>query len=196
MKKLITFSIFVCCLYVHARADHITGGEMFYTYVGLVNGNHQYNFTLKLYMRCNSGRVFNNPTIISIFNRANGDRIKDLDVPLNRQETIQLNDPDPCISNPPIVCYQIGYYDFVLALPASVDGYLVAGQVNFRVAGIANLYPGYSQIGATYTAEIPGLSGSAKNTSARFTGSDLVIVCANNPFSYSFAASDIDKDEL
>ncbi|MBL0154930.1 MAG: hypothetical protein IPP93_16200 [Chitinophagaceae bacterium] len=34
------------------------------------------------------------------------------------------------------------------------------------------------------------------NTSAKFTGSDLVTVCANNEFSYSFAAQDDDADEL
>ena len=62
-----------------------------------------------------------------------------------------------------------------------------------------SLENGYSQIGATYTCEIPGTSsgaGATVNNSARFTGSDLVIVCANNSFSYSFAASDPDGDQL
>lgn len=149
-------------------------------------------------MRCNSGRVFNNPTIISIFNRSTGVRVRDMEVPLGQSEIIQLTDPDPCISNPPLVCYVVGNYNFVVDLPASPDGYIVAGQVNFRVAGIANLVDGYSQVGATYTAEIPGTGDvpDMKNNSAKFVGSDLVIVCANNSFSYSFAASDPDKDEL
>ena len=78
-------------------------------------------------------------------------------------------------------------------------GYLIVGQVNFRIAGINNLILGYSQIGATYTSEIPGtepIANAVENNSAHFTGNDLVVVCANNSFSYSFAASDADGDEL
>ena len=34
-------------------AEHITGGEMFYTYTGqAANGDHQYHVTLKLYRDC------------------------------------------------------------------------------------------------------------------------------------------------
>src|SRR5262249_41521532 len=50
-----------------------------------------------------------------------------------------------------------------------------------------------------YTTEIPGtteIASAPQNNSARFTGSDLVVICANGPFNYSFAASDDDGDEL
>ncbi len=199
MKKLVTFFIVLLFSHFAARADHITGGEMSYTFINSANGTNQYRGTLKLYMRCNSGRIFNNPTIISIFHKSDNSRVMDLDVALARKEIISLNDPDPCISNPPTVCYEVGYYDFTLSLPPSSDGYIIAGQVNFRISGIANLSNGYSQIGASYTMEIPGTyynQTNVINSSAHFTGSDLVIVCANNPFSYSFAASDADSDDL
>jgi hypothetical protein len=199
MRKFAAFWVCFCCITGNVWADHITGGEMYYTYAGVFNGLHQYRFTMKLYMRCNSGRSFNNPTIISVFNRGTGERQFDMNVPLSSQETIQITNPDPCISNPPEVCYDIGYYNFTVALAGNLQGYIVAGQVNFRISGIANLSPGYSQIGATYSAEIPGTAGSPthlENNSARFVGSDLVIVCANNPFSYSFAAQDADNDGL
>jgi gliding motility-associated-like protein len=198
MKKQVPFFILLCLICFVGKADHITGGEMYYTYSpSSFQGSYIYNFTLKLYMRCNSGRSFNNPTIISIFDKVSGSRVMDLDVPLNKMETISLTTPDPCISNPPTVCYEIGYYYFTVTLPGLPDGYIVAGQVNYRVGGIANLSPGYSQVGATYTAIIPGTTQNlAANNSARFIGSDLVIVCANNRFSYSFAAEDADNDEL
>lgn len=188
----------LCLFFLVGKADHITGGEMYYTYSpASTAGNYIYSFTLKLYMRCNSGRSFNDPTIVSVFNKATGARVLDIDVPLSNQETISLTSPDPCISNPPVVCYEIGYYYFTVTLPGLPDGYTVAGQVNFRVGGIANLTPGYSQIGATYTAIIPGITDNAAvNNSAKFIGSDLVIVCANNRFSYSFAAEDKDNDQL
>lgn len=181
------------------KADHITGGEMYYTYVGFSNGMHNYNVTLKFYMRCNSGRSFNNPTVVSIFDKSNNSRVTDLSVSLSNQETIQISNPDPCITNPPVVCYEVGYYHFTVSLPPSAAGYILASQVNFRISGINNLQPGYSQIGATYTAQIPGTELSAEgstNNSARFVGSDLVVVCANNSFTYSFAAEDKDGDQL
>jgi hypothetical protein len=120
-------------------------------------------------------------------------------VPLSGSETIEIKDTDPCITNPPRVCYVVGRYDFTVSLPASVGGYLLASQVNYRIANINNLTSGYSNIGATYTAEIPG-TGSVvsgpENNSAQFVGNDLVVVCANNRFEYSFGASDPDGDVL
>jgi gliding motility-associated-like protein len=199
MKRFIAFSIFFIGFHLIARADHITGGEMFYTYLGKSGAENQYRVTLKLFMRCNSGRRFNDPTTVSVFDRLTNVRIKDVLVPLLRQENISLNNSNPCITNPPSVCYDVGYYEFLIALPPNENGYLLASQVNYRIAGINNLVTGYSQIGATYTAEIPGTPHGGTldaNNSAHFTGTDLVIVCATNSFSYSFAAEDTDGDEL
>jgi gliding motility-associated-like protein len=182
-----------------ARADHITGGEMFYTFIGKSGNNYQYAVTLKLFMRCNSGRRFNNPTIVSVFDRITNARIRDLSVPLTKQENIRLSNSNPCITNPPTVCYDVGYYQFTVALPASANGYLLSSQVNYRIAGINNLSQAYGLVGATYTAEIPGSSNIAtapENNSAHFTGTDLVVVCASNSFTYSFAAEDPDGDQL
>jgi gliding motility-associated-like protein len=182
-----------------AKADHITGGEMFYTFSDLGNSNYRYSFTLKLFMRCNSGRQFSNPTTVSIFDRSTNSRIKDINVGLASQETLQLSSFSPCITNPPNVCYVVGYYYFSIDLPASENGYLVASQVNYRIAGIDNFNSGYSLVGATYTSEIPGTkngSTSPANNSAQFTANDLVVVCAHNSFTYSFAAQDLDGDKL
>src|SRR5205085_6366096 len=114
---------------------------------------------------------------------------------LSSSEVIQISNTDPCITDPPRVCYVVGYYNFNVNLPASTNGYILSSQVNYRIQGISNLQSFYSNIGATYTAEIPG-SPAAKNNSAQFTGSDLVVVCSNNRFSYSFAATDPDGDQL
>jgi len=196
MKKCFAFLLFMGLACV-TMATHITGGEMFYTYNGLVNGQHQYTVTLKLYQRCNSGRQFPNPTIISVFDKTNGSRFADVNVPLNDINTISITDPDPCITNPPDVCYEVAYYTFSISLPGSPGGYVMSSQVNYRINGISNLSGG--QIGAMYTADIPGngsIGDGPVNNSALFVGSDLVIVCANNDFSYSFAAQDPDGDQL
>lgn len=201
MKKvtLLFFLASICSWHI-ARADHITGGEMYYTLVSVSANNYTYAVTLKLYMRCNSGRQFNNPTIVSVFDKITGARVMDMSVGLTAQENISLPlYSNPCIADPPQVCYDVGYYQFSVTLPGSAHGYLLASQVNYRIAGINNLAVGYGLIGATYTAEIPGAtptSSGPANNGAHFVGSDLVVVCANNPFTYSFAAQDADVDQL
>lgn len=171
---------------------------MYYTWDGMSGFLHQYTITLKLFQRCGSGRQFPNPTIISIFDKTNGVRVNDFNVNITNTENIFITNPDPCISNPPEVCYDIAYYTFSVSLPGTAQGYTIASQVNYRINGITNL-TGSGNVGATYTAEIPGYDSyftAPQNNSASFNGSDLVIVCANNSFSYSFGAQDTDGDEL
>ena len=180
-----------------AKADHITGGEMYYTYNGISNGENNYTVTLKLFMRCNSGRQFPDPAIISVFDKLSFERIRDVSVTLSSRKTISITDSDPCISDPPTVCYEVANYTFSISLPLSQNGFILASEVNYRIRGINNLNS--SLVGATYTCEIPGtvpISNGYANVSATFTGSDLVVVCANNYFSYSFAATDDDGDQL
>jgi len=119
-------------------------------------------------------------------------------VVLAQTVTLSLTSPNPCINNPPAVCYQVGYYEVDISLPASPNGYIISFQRCCRINGISNL-TGSSGVGATYTAEIPGtllLATAPQNNSARFVGADTVIVCADNPFTYSFAAVDLDGDLL
>lgn len=199
LRKWLYITLLIFAMPFVATASHITGGEMFYRYIGLNNGQYQYAVTLKLLQRCGSNRQFPNPAWISIFDKTNAARINDFTVTISSLNNISITDPDPCITNPPQVCYDVAYYHFTVSLPASSTGYIIASQVNYRIDGIDNLSPGASQIGATYTAEIPGVAtgaNSPENNSAVFTGSDLVVICADNDFTYSFAAVDEDGDEL
>jgi gliding motility-associated-like protein len=199
MKRLVLIIALLTALCSTADASHITGGEMSYHFVGMNNGLYKYEVTLKLYQRCNSGRQFPNPAIISIFNKTNGSRFADINVNISATENIRIINPDPCISNPPEVCYDVAYYYFTVSLPSSAAGWVLASQVNYRIAGITNLAPGYNNVGATYTADVPGTAAIAngpENNSAKFIGNDLVIVCADNNFTYSFAAQDDDGDQL
>src|SRR5215213_8929138 len=178
MRKVFLILLF-SVVALTAKADHITGGEMFYTYSGFSGSNHIYNVTLKLFMRCNSGRMFPDPAIMSVFDKSTFTRLQDINVAISNRETIQLTSHDPCISNPPEVCYEVAYYHFTVSVPPSAGGYVIASQVNYRIRGISNLDG--SQVGATYTCDIPGNASVANafvNQSAVFTGSDLVEVCA------------------
>lgn len=197
MKRRSFFPLLLILLTFSVKASHITGGEMYYVFNGINNGLYQYTVTLKLFQRCGSGRQFPNPTIISVFDKTTNGRVNDFPVQISSTTNITITNPDPCISNPPAVCYDVAFYTFSIALPASSLGYILASQVNFRINGITNLSSG-GNLGATYSAEIPGttVANGPQNTSANFIGSDLVVVCANNNFSYSFAAQDADGDAL
>ena len=170
---------------------------MSYAYLGVSGTTHSYAVTLKLFMRCNSGRQFPDPTIVSVFDKQTGSRLWDISVPVSQRETLQFTPNDPCIDNPPSVCYELAYYIFTVNLPASTSGFVLASEVNYRIRGISNTST--EQVGATYTAEIPGtipVASGPANSSALFTGTDLVVVCANNPFSYSFGATDVNGDRI
>jgi gliding motility-associated-like protein len=195
MKRLQLFLLLTFGCVLTASADHITGGEIYYTYAGTSAGYYQYDVTVKFYMRCNSGREFNNPTIITVFDRSNGTRINDYIVNLDHVEKLSMVHNDPCISNPPVVCYDVGFYRLRVSVPPGT-GFTITAHVNFRIDGINNLMSNYERVGATYTGDIPASDVGSQNNSARFTGEDLVVVCADNTFSYSFAASDPDGDEL
>ena len=119
MRKLFALLILLLVINPVAKASHITGGEMYYTYVGFSNGAYTYDVVLKLYQRCNSGRQFPNPTYVSVFDKTNNSRITDLSVTLSSTENIQITDPDPCITNPPTVCFDVAYYRFTVSLPGT-----------------------------------------------------------------------------
>src|SRR6478672_3521383 len=101
MKKVLFLFILLLGIFSKVKADHITGGEIFYTSSAGTNGTNTYNVTFKLFMRCNSGRQFNNPTVVSVFDKGTNQRVTDINVNLTSSETIQITSPDPCITDPP-----------------------------------------------------------------------------------------------
>jgi gliding motility-associated-like protein len=182
-------------------AEHITGGEMYYTLDSVSSDGtiFYYHFTLKLYRDCNSsGADLDAAAAVAIFEKGGGmvwNGMVDMNGPKRR---LQLSTPGPCITNAPVVCYEVGYYDFYRALPRSVTGYTVAYQRCCRINGINNLI-GSGNTGATYVADIPGtsrLSSGPNNNSARFIGLDTVIVCGGYPFTYNFGAVDRDRGDV
>lgn len=201
MKKLLFF-LTLLLLCVASFANHITGGEMYYIYKGQSGSNYVYQITLKLYRDCNAppGSAQLDPSVlIGIYDNKTGSFIDRYNVQQTAFERQNLGDPSACISNPPLVCYEVGYYTFTATLPASQNGYTVAYQRCCRITGINNIMGNSNQYGATYTAEIPGngpVATGPVNNSAKFLGVDTVIVCANNYFCYNFGAADQDGDEL
>lgn len=200
MKKLF-FSFLVLLISISSFANHITGGEMYYTLTSQSGNSYTYHVVLKLYRDCFAppgAAPLDDDAAISIFNNATSVSVWANTVKRNRIEHRNLDSPNPCINNPPPVCYDVGYYEFDVTLPGTAQGYTIAYQRCCRIVGINNLI-GSNNVGATYTAEIPGtslVSNGPANNSAQFVGEDRVIVCAHNSFTYDFGAKDADNDSL
>ena len=192
------FLLFLFILPFIAHADHITGGNIYYTYEGIQNGQYVYKIYVEIYKRCASTSTFPDTAYISVFDKATNARLFDAKAGLLAQQPIMITQHSPCIVNPPDVCYVVASYNFTITVAPSAQGYSVVSQFNFRVAGISNLNPNPG-LGATYIADIPGMAtgpGAADNSSAKFINDNLVEVCSNSHFSYSFAATDPDGDQL
>jgi gliding motility-associated-like protein len=200
MKKLF-LSLIIFLLTITAFANHITGGEMYYTLTGQSGNSYTYHVVLKLYRDCNAppgSAALDDAAPISIFNNSTFASVWASTITRNRIEHRSLDSPNPCINNPPPVCYDVGYYEFDVTLPGVAQGYTIAYQRCCRIVGINNLI-GSNNVGATYTAQIPGngvRSDGPANNSAHFSGEDRVIVCANNAFTYDFGASDPDTRDI
>ncbi len=201
MKRILLIILTPLLLATAARAEHITGGEMYYTLIDtLDNGNLQYRVTLKLYRDCfSAGAQLDPSAAIAVFAKGGGGMVWNSSIPMRQpKETLLLSTPGPCITNAPTVCYEVGYYEFLVDLPPTALGYTIAYQRCCRINGINNLL-GSGNTGATYTADIPGfniLPSAPSNNSAKFVGVDTVIVCGGYPFTYSFAAVDPDQGDI
>jgi len=205
MKKtvfIILLVIFNCC---YSIAGHISGGEMFYRYIGPGTGtNRIYEVTLRLFRDCNpqsntgGAQLAELPDIVSIgvfVNGTNTTVIAGRNVVRNSRQDIQLQNPFSCIINPPVICYQVGLYRTQIELPLNATGYTVSFQSCCRLNGLSNVGTGQ---GATYSANIPGTSvlGIETNSSPVFDVKDTVLVCRNKKFELPFSASDADNDSL
>ncbi|RYY55425.1 MAG: T9SS type B sorting domain-containing protein [Chitinophagaceae bacterium] len=199
MRRILLLAILLItskCMF----AEHITGGEMYYTYIGMSGGKHVYEVTLKLFRNCGSvGAQLDESAAIGIFDRGSNRLLRPTkSFRLSNPTELNLTDPGKCITNAPSVCYQVGFYTDTLHLDPSTSGYTLAYQRCCRINGIQNLINS-GNIGATYTAEIPGIAVNpafAVNNSAIFNGRDTIVVCGGYPFTYSFGALDADGDEL
>ena len=199
MKKILSF-LLVFFLAKTLYADHITGGTIFYTLTGVSGNNYTYDVTLLLYKNQGSGAELDDFAAISVFRNDNGQSVVNRTVPRLDTTHLRLKSPDPCITNPPAIYYIVGRYQFTVTLQGIPAGYTIAYQRCCRIIGINNLQAPSSDIGATYTAQIPGTNlptapAAPQNNSARFTGADTIVVCANNQFCYDFGAVDPDPTD-
>ena len=174
MKKFLAILIGVIGMILPVMAEHIKGGELFYTYVGpgSAPGTSNYLVSLKLYIDCSassSGQL--DPSIsLTVFNKSNNTQYGSVISAPFTGESFSKFDPasNPCIGNPPTdVCYRVRVYSANVTLPDSQAGYIISFQRCCRIGGIVNLSQPSNSAGATYFCEIPG-TGVAPDAYKKF----------------------------
>jgi gliding motility-associated-like protein len=203
LKKTLLILLCSFMLLQTVSAKHIAGGEMRYTYLGPGTdpNSGSYRISLRLYRDCNApagSAELEKVANFTIYQNGVSTVYKQLQVNMSQYDINSLGDPGPCINNPPIVCYQVGTYTVELDLPFTANGYTIAHQGCCRIGSISNVI-GSSVAGYTYVATIPGtaiLPLASRNSSPVFRGSDTVLICENNAFTYDFSAIDKESDSL
>jgi gliding motility-associated-like protein len=213
MKRLLLFFIQVL-LAANCFAGHIAGGEVYYKYLGpgSTANTSSYEISLRLFRECSAGGANTAPmpvsVVMAIYNNSSpytqvGSQIT---VARTSFQQLQLTTPNPCINNPPSICYQVGVFTFTKELPNSAGGYIAMFQTCCRTANIDNIQEqtftnaaGQSTTGegATYTGQIPGTNSlpSGTNSSPIFSLKDTTLVCQFSPFKLDFSATDPDAGD-
>lgn len=193
-----------------AFAAHISGGEMYYKYIGpgTAPNTSKYEITLRLFRDCSASGTFVSPmpldAFISVFDNTDDSRVSDNLINRDASLDKRLSKIDfSCIQSAPEVCYDVGYYHFETDLPKNQQGYTCAFQTCCRVGGINNIFYNFGSMngapGVTVSCKISGvnqLGTIGVNSSPIFKLKDTALVCANNFFNLDFSANDDDLDSL
>ncbi len=186
-----------------SHASHIVGGELYYDYLGASGSNNQYKLYLKIYRDCNSvnqtGTLtpFDQVSYITVFDDQNS-IFTTFTMSLTNQTDVELTTNNPCLSIPPNVCIDEGYYERTIFLPPSANGYKLVYQRCCRNNAIGNIYsPG--QTGATYVVHIPGTNSAgtgAINSSPRLVNVPPLVLCLGDSINFNMSMTDNDGDSL
>lgn len=180
-----------------AYASHLVGGDLSYRCLG----NNRFELTFKLYQDCLTGQQVaisaDNPLKFGIYTGLNKDILVMHDSIYYSSTTFVPSEfSNECVSNPPRTCLQYQTFTTIVTLPPSSTGYRMIYQRCCRNNYLLNV-SNSGQVGVTYFLDIPPFENNVcPNNSATFNTLPPQIICANNLFRYSFAASDIDGDSL
>ena len=112
---------------------------------------------------------------------------------------VPIDPPPACMTNPPALSYNVGYYELIVDLPDNMNGYTACYQTCCRTTPLFNvLNPLVGQgEGSSYTCNIPGTNQLpiGHNNSPQFA-TQLNRVCHGNYFTLNFSAFDPDGDSL
>jgi gliding motility-associated-like protein len=171
---------------------------MYYNWLSATGSGNTYRITLKLFVRCDATTAQIDPDVNIAVYDGNGNYFDVLErIPRDDLEKYTATDVDPCIVNPPYVCYQIAYYTTQVTLPFNTTGYYATFQRCCRRTQLTNIFSDDNNVGGSYFTKIPGAQNNfASNSGPRFSSEKGTIVCANSKFRYDYAATDPNGDSL
>lgn len=161
-------------LFSQLDAAHLKGGWIQYEYLGDGTGANtsRYRITVRQYLDCSStGAQIDAQVYLGIFNRLSNTLVTTITIPRSGTDNPNKTTYDPCLTNPPPVCYRIDRYITEVDLPNTTEGYMLSVQRCCRIANITNVGALSSTIGISYTNNIPGtINGTSyvKNSSPVF----------------------------
>ncbi|MEY2925113.1 MAG: hypothetical protein RLZZ337_1663, partial [Bacteroidota bacterium] len=181
-----------------ASATHLIGGYMSYTYLGNApSGNSRYRIKISVYRDCFQSDVpFDDEIPLGIYdNNQSKDLYKVEKLSLGNVSRVRPPGSDDCDYYAKNVCIEFGYYEGVIEVRPSDEGYHLTfvrccrnHQDNIPDADGAPFQ------GQTYYGFIPG--NSFKNSSPAFSSIPSSFICANDTAKIVFNAVDPDGDEL
>ncbi|MEY3507297.1 MAG: hypothetical protein RIR44_529, partial [Bacteroidota bacterium] len=203
MKKWFLILI-VSAFVTNAHASHISGGEMYYTYLGKspTDANKlRYAITLLLY----KDTTVTGPTVaslssnynISIYRGDNNALVGNFVLSRKSYDFMKLRTYDKCLSSFPRVEFAVSAYEVVVDLDPNASGYFASHSQCCRVSSVLNMNS--NSVGISYWVKIPGSDTNPfapDNSSATFLKKDTILVCVSSPLQLDFSAIDPDKDSL
>ncbi|MBV9961897.1 MAG: gliding motility-associated C-terminal domain-containing protein [Parafilimonas sp.] len=179
----------------HIYADHLKGGWMNYTYLGVVGSNVQYEVSFYQYSDCSEPEKVDGAIYLAVHDAGSSSQVGPVHVVdmTNLRQEIKSNF-GPCFQNAPTICYLVAEYTTTITIPKNTSGYVLTVQRCCRIAGIANV-PNSNTTGLTYTLTIPGGANSNDNSPV-FSFNDTAAICYGSPFTFDFSAIDTDGDSL
>ena len=198
--NIICFLITIVISSRYANANHLTGGEIRYSYVHtLPNGNQIYDITIFIYRDALSGGAeFDNPLYLTVYDMDKVNIYGNRKLPFNRAtsvENLPLNNLGPCAKKIPAIQIEKGTYTYRDTLPINKNGYLFVHQRCCRSDNISNLLvPG--EQGSTYSVLLTKEAMLARNSNPSFNHDAPILICLNSNFEYQFSASDVDGNKL
>lgn len=190
MKKRSYLTIFILLIIgFSAKASHIVGGDFTYRWI---NGN-KFELTLKLYRDCNTPVAFDPDIVIGVFDKVTNLRADTLQMSLVSSGNVTLSGPAASCTIPPEICVEEGIYIDTLNLSNNSNGYYLVWERCCRNASVINM-DNPNLTGIAFYLEMP--NPALHNSSPAFNFDPLPFMCEGQPLNYSFAATDIDGDQL
>ena len=172
---------------LNARATHLVGGELTYTYIGTTSsGQMQFEVHCFIYRDCSSSNTNETPfdasAAIAVYQGST--LISTVSAPLDfgLVENILPQNPNNCAFLPEDLCIERAEYIATVTVSPSQQPYTLVHQRCCRSPAITNLNLPQDQ-GFSLTTTIPGnLTNIGPNNTPVFNQLPQAFVCSNYPF--------------